>query len=113
MQRKEVPAEDLLKLPKENFYVPVHQVFKEASTTTKIHPVFDTSAKTSTDSSLNDILLPTPSLLPMISALLTTFRSFPIALTAGVGKMFWEVALRIIITATSLVRRTTESKISG
>ena len=41
----------------EVFYMPMHVVFKESSTTTKIRPVFDASAKSTTGVSLNDILM--------------------------------------------------------
>ena len=43
-----VPVADLLKPPKDVFYLPMHTVRKEHSTTTKIRAVFDTSAKSST-----------------------------------------------------------------
>ena len=39
------------------FYMPVHIVYKESSTTTKIRAVFDASATTSSGASLNSILM--------------------------------------------------------
>ncbi len=46
-----VPPDDL---DKQVFYLPMHVVYKE-STTTKVRAVFDASAKSSTGVSLNDI----------------------------------------------------------
>lgn len=47
-----VPQADLEKLPSQVFYLPMHVVRKESSTTTKLHAVFDASAKTSSGISL-------------------------------------------------------------
>ena len=49
-----VPQADLVKPPNEVFYLPIHVVHKESSTTTKVRAVFHASAKTSTGISLND-----------------------------------------------------------
>ena len=88
-----VPAADLEKPPSEAFYLPMHAVKKESSTTTKIRAVFDALAKSSTGVSLNDILL----------VRLLWFQFHRIALTTDVSKMFelcsW---LRIIVTCTDL-----------
>lgn len=51
-----VPANDLDKPQHHVFYLPMQAGKKESSTTTKIRAVFDASAKTSTNVSLNDIL---------------------------------------------------------
>jgi len=90
---EEVPPEDMNKPPKQHYYMPVHVVYKETSSTTKTRPVFVTSAKTTSGRSLNHILLATPSLLPHISTLITIFRTNSVAITADVGKMFREVAM--------------------
>ena len=42
--------------PQETFYMPMHGVTKEASSSTKLRVVFDGSAHTSSHASLNDIL---------------------------------------------------------
>ena len=68
-------------------------VVKESSTT-KLHVVFDASAKTTTSHSLYDQLLPTPSLYPLLSSVLTKFRSHPVALSSDISKMFREILLK-------------------
>ena len=59
-----VRPEDLTKLSSQSFYLPMHGVVKESSTTTKLRAVFDASAKTSSGYSLNDTLLPGPHYIP-------------------------------------------------
>lgn len=50
-QAEQVPDQDLEKDCQEIFYLPI---YKASSTSTKVRPVFDASAKTSTGVSLND-----------------------------------------------------------
>lgn len=52
-----VPPEDLNIPTSEVFYLPVHAVHKQASTTMKIHAVFDASMKSASGVSLNDTLM--------------------------------------------------------
>ena len=66
---------------------------KAHSTTTKLRVVFDGSAKTSTKVSLNDMLLPTPNLYPLLTDVLLEFRTHHIAVTGDIHKMFLEIAL--------------------
>ena len=53
-----VPPSDLNKPVTDIFYMPMHGVVKESSTTTKLRIVFDASPVTSTGISLNDSLIP-------------------------------------------------------
>ena len=55
-----VPAVDLHKQSSEVFYLPMHTIRKNNSTTTKLRVVFDASAKSNTGVSLNDTLLVGP-----------------------------------------------------
>ncbi len=48
------------------YYLPVHGVFKESSSTTKVQAVFDASAKTTSGFSLNDTLEAGPNLYPLL-----------------------------------------------
>ena len=75
------------------YYMPVHAVFKDSSTTTKIRAVFDTSAKTTSQHSLNDILAVGPTLHPTIDQILLRFRGYAIALSSDISKMYKEVLL--------------------
>ena len=88
-----VPVADLQKPPKDVFYLPMHAVRKEHSTTTKIRTVFDASAKSTTGVSLNDTLLVGPTVNPTLIDVLLRFRFYRVALTADVSKMYRAVEL--------------------
>ena len=79
--------------PQPHFYLPMHAVFKDSSTTTKLRVVFDGSAITTSATSLNQALLVGPTIQPTLSNILLKFRSYPIALTADISKMYREVKL--------------------
>ena len=91
-----VPPADLCKAEADCFYLPMHGLLKEASTTTKLRIVFDASAKTSTGYSLNDLLLPGPTLYPLLVDVFLNFRRFPIGMSSDISKMFREVKLHPI-----------------
>ena len=86
------PAERLVKVER-CYYMPMHAVFKQASTSTKLRVVFDASSKTSTGASLNDVLAPGPTLHPTLEQILMRFRSYVVALSGDIAKMYREVAL--------------------
>ena len=75
------------------YYMPVHSVVKESSSTTKVRAVFDASAKTSNHVSLNDILAVGPTLHPTIDQILLRFRQYRVAITSDITKMYREVLL--------------------
>ena len=52
-----VPPEDMNLPASEVFYLPMHAVHKQSSTTTKIRAVFDASMKSASGVSLNDLLM--------------------------------------------------------
>jgi len=76
-----------------HFYLPVHGVFKDSSSTTKVRAVFDASARTTSGSSLNDLLLSGPNLYPPLQDILLRFRRFPVGMSADISKMFREILL--------------------
>jgi hypothetical protein len=52
------------------YYLPRHAVVKESSSTMKVMVVFDGSAKTTTDISLNDILMVSPTVQQKLFSIL-------------------------------------------
>ncbi|XP_071581394.1 uncharacterized protein [Temnothorax nylanderi] len=77
--------------PNKSYYLPHHAVRKETSTTTKFRVVFNGSSKTDTGISLNDALMVGPNLQEDLFSILARFRTFLIALTADVNKMYRQV----------------------
>ncbi len=86
-----VPFSELTRQPQ--CYLPVHGVFKETSTTTKVRAVFDASARSSNGVSLNDTLLAGPALYPPLVDVLLKFRLHAIAMSSDISKMFREIML--------------------
>ncbi|XP_043866487.1 uncharacterized protein LOC122757666 [Drosophila mojavensis] len=70
------------------YFLPHHCVLKDDSTTTKLRVVFDGSASTTTGHSLNDILMSGPVIQPKLVDILLRFRSYPVALTGDICKMY-------------------------
>ena len=85
-----VPTNEM-QLP--HFYLPMHSVVKQSSTSTKLRVVFDGSAPSTTGISLNNLLRVGPTLHPTLADILIKFRTYPVALTADVSKMYREVKL--------------------
>ncbi len=90
---KVVPELDLDKPPANVFYLPMHAVRKEGSTTTKLRVVFDASAKSSSGNSLNDTLLVGPTVHSSLIDVLLRFRLFRVALTSDISKMYRAIHL--------------------
>lgn len=74
-----------------SYYIPHHAVIKPTSTTTRVRVVFDASCKTDTKVSLNDALKVGPVLQDDLFSILLRFRSFRVAMTADVTKMYRQV----------------------
>jgi len=70
------------------YFLPHHCVLKEDSTTTKLRVVFDGSASTDSGYSLNDVLMAGPIIQPKLLHILIRFRTYPVALTADICKMY-------------------------
>ncbi|XP_036345845.1 uncharacterized protein LOC118755102 [Rhagoletis pomonella] len=70
------------------FFLPHHCVIKDDSTTKKLRVVFDGSAATTSGLSLNDLLMSGPTIQPKLFNILIRFRSFPVALTGDICKMY-------------------------
>ena len=77
----------------ESYYLPIHAVYKQTSSTTKLRIVFDASCSTSTGVSLNDVLAAGPTLHPQLDTILMRFRTYSVAITGDISKMYREVEL--------------------
>ncbi|CAK1578182.1 unnamed protein product [Parnassius mnemosyne] len=75
------------------YVIPHHSILKPSSSTTPLRVVFDASAKTSTNVSLNDILLTGPNLYRDIGAIILNFRLFEYCLICDVCKMYRAIKL--------------------
>ena len=82
-----------LTVSQETYYLPMHSVVKASSTSTKLRVVFDASAKSSNSLSLYDSLLVGPTLYPNLDTILLHFRTYPIAISADISKMYRAVEL--------------------
>ncbi|XP_024877009.1 uncharacterized protein LOC112457902 [Temnothorax curvispinosus] len=92
------------------FYLPHHGVLKSDSTTTKLHVVFDASAKDLNGVSLNQVLRSGPKLKSDIVEILLRFRIGFVALTADVKQMFLQILVELAIAC--LLKLAAEDKIS-
>ena len=82
-----VPIEDTYKDPSTVFYLPMHVVYTDSSTTTKVRAIFDTSANSASGVSLKDTLLVCATVHPPLVNVLLRFRMHRVALTTDVSKM--------------------------
>ena len=88
-----VTAAELLLPPSEVFYLPMHMVHKSTSSTTKLRVVFDGSSQSTSGVSLNDTLAVGPMLHPTLDQILIKFRTYRVALTGDISKMYREILL--------------------
>ncbi|XP_049308600.1 uncharacterized protein LOC125777543 [Bactrocera dorsalis] len=70
------------------YIIPHHCVLRPQSTTTKLRVVFDASARTTSDHSLNEILMVGATIQPELIITLLSFRLYPYVLTADISKMY-------------------------
>lgn len=75
------------------YYIPHQAVIKESSSTTKLRVVFDASCKTTNGTSLNDIMFIGPKLQQEITDILLRWRSYKIAFTADIEKMYRQIKI--------------------
>ncbi|XP_058840856.1 uncharacterized protein LOC131696328 [Topomyia yanbarensis] len=80
-----------LKNPGFAYYLPHHCVMKPGSSTTKLRMVFDASAKTSSDLSLNDVMEVGPTVQDSLFNIILRFRMHKFVFTADVPKMYRQV----------------------
>ena len=75
-------------------YLPHHAIIRQGKETTKVHIVYDGSAKSADDPlSLNDCLRTGPNLIPKLFNILLKFRWNPIAITADIEKAFLMISI--------------------
>lgn len=75
------------------YFLPHHAVIKERSTTTKLRVVFDASAKTTLNKSLNDILHSGPVVQKELFEILISFRTHKYVILTDVKRMYEQVTL--------------------
>ncbi|XP_065075682.1 uncharacterized protein LOC135699370 [Ochlerotatus camptorhynchus] len=90
-----IPEEELKRDKRLSCYLPHHPVIKESSSTTKVRPVFDGSAKTTSNHSLNDALMTGPMIQDPLFDLVLRFRKYFIALVADIEKMYLQVKVHL------------------
>ena len=88
---REVTRSTMLSQGSPTFYLPHHAVQNETSSTIKLRVVFDGSYKITIWLSLNDTLGVGPTLQEDLFSILARFRTFKIALTSDIAKMYRQV----------------------
>ena len=87
----EVTKEEMVSDKNPVFYLPHRPVVREASTSTKIRPVFDASCKGLNNISLNDCMETGPNLIPNLLEVLLRFRRWKFGLSADITKAFLQI----------------------
>ena len=75
------------------YYLPHHAVLKPSSVSTKCRVVFDASAKTTSGTSLNDVLLTGPKVQDDLMNIIMRFRLNKYVLVADVEKMYRQISV--------------------
>ncbi|XP_065365522.1 uncharacterized protein LOC135958548 [Calliphora vicina] len=76
-----------------HYFIPHHCVFKPNSTSTKLRVVFDASCPSSSQRSLNDILMVGPTIQDELYKILLRFRLHRFVITADIVKMYRQVLI--------------------
>ena len=83
-----VPKNEVVSPRTEVYYFPMHAIYKEKSTTSKLRVVFNASAKLDSGTSLNDHLLVGPTVYSRLIDVLLRFRQHKVVLTTDVSRMY-------------------------
>lgn len=75
------------------YFLPHHAVLKLDSSTTKLRVVFDASAKTVSNISLNDTLMVGPVVQQELFSIVLRFRTYIYAFTADIEKMYRQISV--------------------
>ncbi|XP_062713174.1 uncharacterized protein LOC134290145 [Aedes albopictus] len=73
------------------FFLPHHAILKPSSSSTKLRVVFDASARSDTNVSLNDVLMNGPTIQDTLAAIVLRSRKYKFLFSADVIKMFRQV----------------------
>ena len=82
-------------VPDLNYFMPHHCVLKPSSSTTKLRVVFDASAKTDTNKSLNELLMVGPVVQSDLFSILLRFRRWRVAFSTDISKMYRQIKYSI------------------
>jgi len=77
----------------QHYFLPHHAVLKADSVTTKVRVVFDGTCPTTSNLSLNDVLLKGPVIQEELVTLLARFRTHKYALTADIKQMYRQIQI--------------------
>lgn len=75
----------------DSYFIPHQAIIRPDSLTTKLRVVFDASAKTTSDTSLNDKLMPGPNFQQDLQKIAIRFRTHQYVLTADIAMMFRQI----------------------
>lgn len=88
-----IPDAEITSSSSPTYYIPHHFIEKPTSTTTKFRVVFDASAKTTSGSSLNEMMMIGPVVQDSLLSILIRFRKHPVAFTADIEKMYRQILI--------------------
>lgn len=71
-----------------NYYIPHHRILKSSSSTSKLRIVFNASARTTADMSLNGSMYKGPKLQPHIQIVLLRLRLWKYVFMADIRQMY-------------------------